>query len=420
MYIKKKTFVLIVTYLTAAAIAFGAYSAALSVNGANYRNTAVYGYEHAFGEVVTASAKLSDALHRGAYATGAEMSASVCADVYGNCLAAGMTMSALPFSTQELENTAKFISVAADYAQSLMKQTGGFDDTARRNFAELYKTAESITQSLDKLRDDIDNGEVLMDEPENVFAAGGDSLLSTAMLDMESGIGELPELDYDGKYTKAKPQDCEDPISEDKARSIAADFLGVVGDKLEKQYRSENGATSFGYLDKSVLVDGFGNVLSLSSSRVVTGEMSSEDMEKAAEEFPKKQGFNKMHLESSERVGDLQVMRFECLADGVRCESDCVKISIAGDDGKVYAFDASGHINSPAKHIKPESIVTQSEAKNALPEGLSVKPSGMVYAETDGGSERLCYDFECKTESGDTLRVLVDAETGTQYRIDFE
>ena len=83
MYIKKKTFILIITYLSAAAIAFGAYSAVLSVGSAGYRNTARYGYEHAFGEVVTAAEKLSDALHRGAYATGAEMSASVCADVYG-------------------------------------------------------------------------------------------------------------------------------------------------------------------------------------------------------------------------------------------------------------------------------------------------------------------------------------------------
>lgn len=64
MYIKKKTFILIITYLSAAAIAFGAYSAALSVGGAGYRSTARYGYEHAFGEVVTAAEKLSDALHR--------------------------------------------------------------------------------------------------------------------------------------------------------------------------------------------------------------------------------------------------------------------------------------------------------------------------------------------------------------------
>lgn len=269
MYIKKKTFILIITYLSAAAIAFGAYSAVLSVGGAGYRSTARYGYEHAFGEVVTAAEKLSDALHRGAYATGAEMSASVCADVYGSCLTAGMTMSELPFSTQELENTARFVGVAADFSQSLMGR-GGFDDKTRKSFAELYKTAESITEALDALRDDIDNGTVKMDEPEALFDDNGASLLSTAMLEMESGIGELPELSYDGRYNKAAAEECKDPITEDEARTIAADFLGLEGDEISLQYRSEAGATSFEHEDKSILVDGWGNVVSLSSSRIVT------------------------------------------------------------------------------------------------------------------------------------------------------
>lgn len=418
MYIKKKTFILIITYLSAAAIAFGAYSAVLSVGGAGYRSTARYGYEHAFGEVVTAAEKLSDALHRGAYATGAEMSASVCADVYGSCLTAGMTMSELPFSTQELENTARFVGVAADFSQSLMG-SGGFDDKTRKSFAELYKTAESITEALDELRDDIDNGTVKMDEPEALFDDTGASLLSTAMLEMESGIGELPELSYDGRYNKAAAEECKDPITKDEARTIAADFLGLEGDEISLQYRSEAGATSFEHEDKSILVDGWGNVVSLSSSRIVTGDMPAEDMEKAAKEFLTKHGFDHMHLASSERMGNLQSMRFERLDGGVRCEKDSVRISVAADDGTVYSFDASGHYSDTQKHAKPKSIVTQTQAVAALPKGLSAKPKGMVYAETAGGNERLCYEFECESKNDDTMRILVDAETGSQYRISF-
>lgn len=418
MYIKKKTFILIITYLSAAAIAFGAYSAVLSVGGAGYRSTARYGYEHAFGEVVTAAEKLSDALHRGAYATGAEMSASVCADVYGSCLTAGITMSELPFSTQELENTARFVGVAADFSQSLMG-SGGFDDKTRKSFAELYKTAESITEALDELRDDIDNGTVKMDEPEALFGDNGASLLSTAMLEMESGIGELPELSYDGRYNKAAAEECKDPITEDEARTIAADFLGLEGDEISLQYRSEAGATSFEHEDKSILVDGWGNVVSLSSSRIVTGDMPAEDMEKAAKEFLTKHGFDHMHLASSERMGNLQSMRFEHLDGGVRCEKDSIRISVAADDGTVYSFDASGHYSDTQKHAKPKSIVTQTQAASALPKGLSAKPKGMVYAETAGGNERLCYEFECESKNDDTMRILVDAETGSQYRISF-
>ena len=95
MFIRKKTFVLIITYLTAAVVALGAYAAVHSRSELGYRRTAEYGYSHAFDEVVNAASKLSEALRRGAYATGPEMSASVCADIYGNCLAAEMTMSAL-------------------------------------------------------------------------------------------------------------------------------------------------------------------------------------------------------------------------------------------------------------------------------------------------------------------------------------
>ena len=423
MFIKKKTFILIITYLAAAAIAFGAYSAALSVNGRNYRNTAVYGYEHAFGEVVTASRNLSDALHRGAYATGAEMSAAVCADVYGNCLAAGMTMAALPFSTQELEHTAQFIGVAGDYAQSLMRSGAakGFDDTARENFAKLYKIADSLTQSLSGLQGEINEGAVIMDEPENVFAANNqNSLVSTAMLEMESELDELPELCYDGKYTKEKLRSCDDPISDDKARQIAAEFLDCDEDKLEKLYRSENGGTSFSFEDGSVLVDGYGNVMSLSSSRAVSGDMSSEDMEKAAKDFLEDKGFGNMKMVSSERRNDVQTMRFECVENGVRCESDCVKISIAADNGKVYSFDAVQHINRHKTHPEPVNMITEDAARKALPENLSFKSGGMVYAETEGGNERLCYDFECKTADDEQVRVLVDAEQGTQYKIIFE
>ncbi len=423
MFIKKKTFILIITYLAAAAIAFGAYSAALSANGRNYRSTAVYGYEHAFGEVVTASRNLSDALHRGAYATGAEMSAAVCADVYGNCLAAGMTMAALPFSTQELEHTAEFIGIAGDYAQALMRSAAasGFDDTARASFAKLYKIADSITQSLTQLQSELDEGSVIMDEPENVFAANDEnSLVSTAMLEMESGLDELPALDYDGRYTKETPPECEDPISVDEAREIAAEFLDCDEDELEKLYRSENGATSFSFEDGTVLVDGYGNVVSLSSSRAVSGDMSSEDMEKAAKKFLEDKGFDNMKMVSSERRNDVQTMRFECVENGVRCESDCIKLSIAADNGKLYSFDAVQHINRHKSHPEPVDMLTQDAAKKALPENLSFKSGSMVYAETEGGNERLCYDFECKTEDGESVSVLVDAALGTQYRIIFE
>ena len=146
----------------------------------------------------------------------------------------------------------------------------------------------------------------------------------------------------------------------------------------------------------------------MSSSRVVTGDMPAKDMKNAACNFLKKHGIKNMHLVSSERIGGTQSMRFERLDGGVRIEADSVKISVAADTGEVYSFDASAHYAAAQKHAKPERIVTQTQAASALPKELSAKPRGMVYAETAGGSERLCYEFECADETGEKLHVLVE------------
>lgn len=421
MFIRKKTFVLIITYLTAAVIALGAYAAVHSRIELGYRRTAEYGYSHAFDEVVNAASKLSDSLRRGAYATGAEMSASVCGDIYGNCLAAEMTMSALPFSTQELEQMSAFVGIAGDYAQSLLRTSAesGFDDAARENLAKLYKTAEKLSRELTELHDNVDSGDVLMDAPERLFPDDG-SFVSAAMLDMESGMGESPSLDYDGRYTRADPVPCDDPVSEDEARQAAAEFFGLDPEQLSAEYAAENGTRCFSFDGGGhICVDGWGKVLSLSSERSVAGDMSSEELEQRAMDFLEARGFRDMFLASSARYDSVLTMEFQCTDNGIRCEGDSVMISMAADDGQVYAYDASKHIRCHGEHPSAEGVVSEAEARNALTDSLQVKSGSMCYAETDGGGQRLCYDFECTDPDGETLRVLVDAKTGRQYKIVF-
>ena len=421
MFIRKKTFVLIITYLTAAVVALGAYAAVHSRSELGYRRTAEYGYSHAFDEVVNAASKLSDSLRRGAYATGPEVSAAVCADIYGNCLAAEMTMSALPFSTQELEQTSAFVGIAGDYAQSLLKTSAesGFDDEARENLAKLYKTAEKLSRELTELHDDLDSGDVLMDAPERLFPEDG-SFVSAAMLGMEADMGDSPSLDYDGRYTKADPVPCDDPVSEDEARQAAAEFFGLDPEQLTAEYTAESGTRCFSFDGGGhITVDGWGNVLSLSSERSVAGDMSSDELEQRARDFLEARGFKDMVLASSARHSSVLTMEFQCTDNGIRCEGDGVMISMAADDGQVYAYDASKHIQNHVAHPPAEDVVGEDAARNALTGSLKVESSSMCYAETDGGGQRLCYDFECTDADGEPLHVLVDAKTGRQFKIVF-
>ncbi len=421
MHIRKKTFIITVTYLAAAVIALGAYTLVHSGLERSYRRTAEYGYAHAFEEVVLAASNLSDALHRASYTAGPELSSAVCADIYGNCLAAGMTMAALPFSTQELEQTAAFIGIAGDYARSVQRQSAesGLDDNARSNFAALYKTAAALTERLGKLQTAVNNGETLMDEPENVFGQSG-ALVSTAMLEMDARVGDTQLDGYAGRYSRTVSETSAEPMPEAEARRIAADFFGFDPEQLSLAYTSGSGVRCF-ELDggSSITVDANGNVLSLSSPRAVTGGMDDAGLTKKAWDFLASHGFENMYLSSTERSGGVMSFVFECMLDNAHCAGDGVRLSIAGDDGEVYAYDAVGHIKNHGTQQRPSSIVDEQTAAAVLPDTLTENGSRMCYAETDGGGSTLCYEFDCTGSNGETLRVLVDAVSGRQYAVIF-
>ena len=257
---------------------------------------------------------------------------------------------------------------------------------------------------------------MLLDEPENVFAKGGDRL-SASMLNMEDGMDNTELGSYGGKYAKNAPNQNKEPVPEDEAKAIAADFFGLDADELEAEYTAENGTACFSFNGGSVCLDADGNVLSLSSERSVYGDMESAELEKIARDFLAAHGFGDMYLASSERVGSVQTMKFECVENGVRCIDDSVRISVAGDYGGIYAYDATEHVRAHGTYPSASAAVSEGAARAALPSTLNVLSSQLCYAPADDDSAVLCYGFECSGSDGEGLFVLVDARTGCQFNI---
>lgn len=60
-------------------------------------------------------------------------------------------------------------------------------------------------------------------------------------------------------------------------------------------------------------------------------------------------------------------MKFECVENGVRCIDDSVRISVAGDYGDIYAFDAAAHIKNHGTYPKAAAAVSETAARTAIP-----------------------------------------------------
>ena len=409
MYIRKKTLVLMLTYLLAALVALSAYTAVHFSLESGCRRSVQQSYELAFEEAGLSADKLAQEMHRACYAAGGAYSAAVCADIYASSLSEIMTMAALPFSTQELERTAEFAAKAGDYARSLLKSAaeGGLDDAARANFAELYKTAAELAESLRELQNDVNDGAVFLDFPENKFSAP-DKTVSEAMLALEAGMDETVIDGYAGKYSAAAAvREGENTVSEREALIIAADFFGLDPEQLSLRCTAKNGTRCFSFDGGDICVDGGGRVVSLSSERPVAGDMSDAELLERAREFLALRGFEDMHLVSSERRGSVLALELECMKNGAHCVGDCIKIAFAADDGQVYSYDASGHLARHDLAAADSCAMTEDEARAALPGNLRVRSVGQCYAMLEGGESELCYEFSCLGIDDEPVTALV-------------
>lgn len=417
MRIRKKTLILTLSYITTAIVALAAYTCVQSAKCDNYRRTAEYGYENAFSEVVLAVTKLDGSLKKAAYATGAELSMELCGEIYSNCLAAEMTMAALPFSSYELERTASFIGVCGDYAASLLRTVAadGFGETERANMSALSEISDGLAKELSSLRASVNDGDVVMDAPEELIHRESDELLSVRMKAYEETFSRLPELDYEGLYTDPSMTAPDSIVSEAIARAEAERFTGEK--KLQLEFMSEDGSRCFSFDGGTVTVNAEGKTLSLSSERSVAGDMDDDELTEAATAALDAVGLGGMRLSETYRVGSVLTASFIPVTDdGVLLYDAKVSVSVAADDGALYAFNAVAYYENVGISCDLNATVSREEAARALPSTVTVVDCSLELC-TERGVRRLCYDFTVTTPSDTTLHILVDAHSATQFTI---
>lgn len=418
MRIRKKTFILLITYLSAAVIALGAYTAVQSPVFSNYRRSTEYGYAHAFSEVVTSVSRLDAALCKASYAKGREIGMSLCGEIYESCLAAEMCMAVLPFSSFELEKTSSFIAVCGDYAASLLasRAQDGFSDAERQSFAELSKLSASLNAELQRLETAVNEGGVIMDAPEKLIAKDDERLLGMQMKAYEETMAAMPKLEYSGKYTLTEDAvSISEPVSENEAKAEAERFSGKKITNTE--FTAEDGTRCFSFDGGSVRVDAEGNVLSLSSERSVAGSIDDETLLSAAKDFLRCEGFDDMRCLRTYRSGSVLTAEFSPIgSDGVLVSDAVIRVSVAADDASLYAFDAEEYYKNAAEECGMTPAVSMEEAALALPSELEPKDCTLELC-TLGGKRVLCYDFALIGRDGEALHILVDAQSGSQLEI---
>jgi len=430
---KKRTSVIVISFLAVALAVSSALAYSYHKRAASAENALAVSHHHAFAELVTGISELDTALQKSLYAKSPTVISAVCTDVFGKAMTAQMSLGSLPFSTQELEKTAAFISHVGDYAYSLSRNGSAYTEEEAANLEKLSATASALAQNFRTLQQQLSEGGINMDElvtaEKRMDEAEEDALddtLSGGMRLIEEEFPEIPTLIYDGPFSQhikdASPKllEGEGKISETEAQKAAAEFLDIEPNQLQSLGKSKSTIPCYYFTtgDMSIEVtEAGGKVMNfLGSHETDDATMGASDAISIAKKFLSERGYESMAESYHMIENGVCTVNFAYEQAGVTCYPDLVKVSVSLDDGKVMGFESAGYITSHTQREIPQPKVSREQAQEQVGE-LSVDNYRLAIIPTAGKYEKLCHEFVCSAENGSEYIIYVDAETGDQEKI---
>jgi germination protein YpeB len=439
IFMRKRTTIRVMTFLSAAVIVMGVLAWSGMRKAKALELYARANTQHAFDELVTSVSELSTALEKSVYITDPALESALCTQIFGRAMTGQMAMGVLPYGSQELEQTASFLSKVGDYAFVLSRTVGpngGYSQQELDDLRSLSDTASVMALNLQDMQARIMAGALTMEE---VYTAAEASqtgqeavpLAGTTFETIEAEFPEMPTLIYDGPFSEsllsAEPKYLADKasVSEDEALEAAAAFLNVERENVT--LAGEVGGKIPCYCFVAYLSGGEytvyvteqgGQILSALCSRMTGAEQfSQDDCLQIARDFLRQQGFENMQESYHIDNDGVLLVNFAYVQDGVLCYPDLIKVGVAMDTGAIMSYDARGYISAHTTRELSEPVYDRQDAQQSLSSDLDIQGYNLAVIPSEGGEERLCHEFIGASQEGQRYIIYVNALTGTQEKI---
>lgn len=413
---------LIVIYTLAALVALTGYAYAAARQLDRLRLTAGFEAARAFEAAVTASEGLSETLKKLSFVTDEALGKSLCAQAYADALSAETALSVLPFDTQEMEKLQGFLGRAGDYIESLCALTEMQLPAEHREHLRAFgEAAADFAAQLGQMQSQLHEGSILMDTREERLLNvddGGTQKLSALLLGYEDSFSAPEEFAYEGRYSPAQ-EDAGGTLNAEEALAIAAKAAGVEPRELREEYDYEGPDGRRCYSAGGLLLGVSSRGLEfMGRSRLVSGAgLTREKAREQAESFLARMGYEDLELYGSGGSDTIAVFIYAPTQEGVMRPDDALRISIALDDGSVYAFDAT---KFSSRAVELNWITDEETALATLPEGAEAVSARRLIMKSPGGTYLPCWELNIlgEGEGAAGARVYVNAETGRQCKVE--
>ena len=403
-----------------------------------YRQASENSYNMAFYEVVDYVQNVEVFLAKSLITNSPESSAESLTNVWREANLAQAYLAQLPISSNELENTNKFLNQVSEYSYSLYRKNLNdeeLSDEDLKNLKDLHEYSVELENTLNQLSADINGGRIswgeLTDKGTIAFAQQVSNISQDSFSNLEQNFHEYSGLIYDGAFsehiTRAEKvgltgENIDEQAAQDKAKEL---FDSNNIKEVTSYGKSEGDITSFDFgitfndnntATVSISEKG-GHVIYMNKNRDVSAEiLSQEEADKKAKEYLEQHGFKNMKETYYLKESGIVTINYAYVQDDVIMYPDLIKVKVALDDGEILGIETSGYLNSHTKRDIKEPKVTVEEAKKSLNKDLTIESEELTIIPTEWKTEVLCWEFEGNVEGLDFI-VYVNAETGEEEDI---
>ena len=390
-----------------------------------YRQASENSYNMAFYEVVDYVQNVEVFLAKSLITNSPESSAESLTNVWREANLAQAYLAQLPISSNELENTNKFLNQVSEYSYSLYRKNLNdeeLSDEDLKNLKDLHEYSVELENTLNQLSADINGGRIswgeLTDKGTIAFAQQVSNISQDSFSNLEQNFHEYSGLIYDGAFsehiTRAEKvgltgENIDEQAAQDKAKEL---FDSNNIKEVTSYGKSEGDITSFDFgitfNDNSTatvsISEKGGHVIYMNKNRDVSAEiLSQEEADKKAKEYLEQHGFKNMKETYYLKESGIVTINYAYVQDDVIMYPDLIKVKVALDDGEILGIETSGYLNSHTKRDIKEPKVTVEEAKKSLNKDLTIESEELTIIPTEWKAEILCWEFEGNVEGLDFI-----------------
>lgn len=422
------------SYLAALFVVLTATAAIGAVQTRRYKTAYEETQQRAVLELGEYMDQIESDLSKVVYSNTPPMLSKLSSSLWREASGAKSSLSQLPTSSLQMDNTYKFLSQVGEYAMALNRKVadgGTIAESERATLEKLLEISRSLCNQLAIVTMHLDNGTLTWEQARDTLSQGGEDVqtlsLSDSFSDAEQSIADYPTLIYDGPFSDHIYQkspamlDGKESVTREEAAEVAARYCGVAANSLQDDADEEGTMPSYGFFydTVSLSVTKAGGYLCYMLNSRFAGEatLDAEDAISRASAFLKEMGYSNMQ-DSYYAINDgICVVNFAQMEGDAICYTDLIKVGVALDNGEILSVDARGYLMNHKERTIPTPQITKGQAQQRLSSRLTVLSSRLAFIPTDAGGEIYCYEFRCQGQQEDELLVYIDASTGNEANI---